>query len=83
LATQYSCARPGSVPFSAERIFDGTRYGQYLERQPKQYERLQAKVLEAKKQQQERAERRFDREMNYQALTSPHFVATAHTHPDR
>jgi len=54
-----------------------------LERQQKECELLQAKVRDLKMQQQERAERRFERETLYQALTNPHFVATPHTHQDR
>jgi hypothetical protein len=67
----------------ADRLFGGNRYEQYLVRQQKEYERLQAKIRELKKQQQERAERRFVRETLYHALTNPHFVATPHTHQDR
>jgi hypothetical protein len=68
---------------SVDRIFDSTRYDEYLERQQKECEQLQEKVRELKKEQQERAERRFERETTYQALTNPHFVATPHTHQDR
>ena len=64
---------------AADRIFDGNRYGQYLEQQQKECERLERKVRELKKEQRERAELRFDRETTYQALTNPHFVATPHT----
>ena len=68
---------------SADRLFGGDRYDEYLVRQQKECERLQTKVRELKKEQQERVERRFDRETLYQALTNPHFVATPHTHQDR
>ncbi len=68
---------------SADRIFGGTRYEQCLQRQQKECERLQLKIRELKTAQQERAERRFERETTYQALTNPHFVATPHTHQDR
>ena len=68
---------------STDRIFGGARYNQYLEKQQKECERLQEKVGEMKQQQQECAERRFEREMTYQALTNPHFVATNHTQQDR
>jgi len=68
---------------SADHIFGGTRYEQCLQRQQKECERLQLKIRELKTAQQERAERRFERETLYQALTNPHFVATPHTHQDR
>jgi hypothetical protein len=87
----FSRARPGYIPStscittelcckSANRIFDGTRYEQYLERQQTEYERRQEKVRELKGQQQECAERRFHRETISQTLTNPHFVTMNHAH---
>ncbi len=68
---------------AADRLFGGTREEAYCEKLNRNAETLRGRVEQLKTQQQERAERRFDREEVYQALTNPHFVATPHTHQDR
>ncbi len=65
---------------AADRLFGGTREEAYCEKLNRNAETLRGRVEQLKTQQQERAERRFDREEVYQALTNPHFVATPHTH---
>ena len=67
----------------ADRLFGGRREEQYCERLNRNAEKHREKVRELKKQLQENAERRFNRETLYQARTNPHFVATNHTHQDR
>ena len=68
---------------AADRVFGGTREEAYCEKLNRNAERLREKAERLKAECQERAERRFERETLYQALTNPNFVATSHTHQDR
>src|SRR5712692_8217455 len=66
-----------------DRLFGGTREAEYCEELNRTAEWHQEKVRELKKQLQENAERRFDRELHYRSLTNPHFVVTNRPHQDR
>jgi len=68
---------------AADRLFGGTREEAYCDKLNRNAKRLREKAERLKAECQERAERRFERETLYQALTNPHFVATPHTHQDR
>jgi hypothetical protein len=68
---------------ATDRLFGGTREEAYCAKLNQNAERLREKAERLKAECQERAERRFERETLYQALTNPHFVATPHTHQDR
>jgi hypothetical protein len=67
----------------ADRLFGGTREDQCCERLDRDNERRVERVRRLRKQLQESDERRFDRELQYQALTNPNFVATRRTRQDR
>lgn len=63
--------------------FVAARATRYQEDQRQAAERSKRGFAELQKQLHEREERRFIEEVLYQALRSPHFVATNHTHQDR
>jgi hypothetical protein len=67
----------------ADRLFGGTREEQYCEQLNRDNDSRREKVRKLKRQLHENAKRRFDRELQYQALTNPHFVATNRPHQDR
>ena len=68
---------------AADRLFGGTREEAYCEKLNRNSEMLREKAERLKAECQTRAEQRFEREVTYQTLTNPHFVATPHTHQDR
>lgn len=68
---------------TADRVFGGTRYAQFQERQRRLAECCQQKADELKKQLEEREGKNFAREIVYQALTNPNFVVNDHIDQDR
>ena len=68
---------------AADRIFGGTRYARFQERQLQLAERNERKAAELQMQLDERQRRNFTREVMRQALTNPNFVVNDHIDQDR
>ncbi|MFY9561426.1 MAG: hypothetical protein WAQ52_14430 [Terriglobales bacterium] len=67
----------------ADRLFGGTREEQYCEKLNRRAEWHREQARQLKEQLQENAERGFNRDVLYQALTNPNFVITNRPHQDR
>ena len=68
---------------TADRIFGGTRYAQYLERLDAAIRRMDEDLAEQKRKVAEMDERIFAFGLLEQALTNPNFVVNDHIHQDR
>jgi hypothetical protein len=67
----------------ADRLLGGTREQEYCEKLNRRAEWHREQARQLKKHLQENAERSFNRDVLYQALTNPHFVVTNRPHQDR